>query len=43
VRYEGVGGGAAPRGVVDLATVPFAQVEAYDAAHFSVPRAQFLR
>lgn len=43
VRYEGVAGGAAPAGIVDLATVPFAQVDAYDAAHFPVPRPRFLR
>jgi ribosomal protein S18 acetylase RimI-like enzyme len=43
VRYEGVGGGEAPAGIVDLAAVPFAQVEPYDAAHFPVPRPRFLR
>jgi ribosomal protein S18 acetylase RimI-like enzyme len=43
VRYEGVGGGVAPAGIVDLATVPFAHVAAYDAAHFPVPRLEFLR
>jgi ribosomal protein S18 acetylase RimI-like enzyme len=43
VRYEGVGGGAAPAGIVVLATVPFAEVEAYDGAHFPVLRPHFLR
>ncbi|MDB5091962.1 MAG: family N-acetyltransferase [Candidatus Eremiobacteraeota bacterium] len=43
VRYEGAGGGAVPTGIVDLAAVPFAQVEAYDAGLFPVPRPRFLR
>jgi ribosomal protein S18 acetylase RimI-like enzyme len=43
VRYAGIGGGAAPAGIIDLTTVPFAQAEAYDAAHFPAPRPQFLR
>jgi GNAT superfamily N-acetyltransferase len=43
VRYEGVGGGVAPAGIVDLATVSFAQIGAYDAALFPVPRPRFLR
>lgn len=43
VRYEGAAGGAAPAGVVDLRSVPFAQVEAYDAPLFPAARSGFLR
>lgn len=42
VRYEGIGGGAAPTGIVDLRTVPFAQVHDYDAPLFGVARPEFL-
>jgi GNAT superfamily N-acetyltransferase len=43
VRQQGVGGGDAPRGLVDLRTVPFARVEAYDATCFPAPRPAFLK
>ena len=42
MRYEGIGGGARPRGVVELASVPFEELVAYDARLFSVPRPKFL-
>jgi ribosomal protein S18 acetylase RimI-like enzyme len=43
VRQEGVGGGTAPAGIVDLRTVPFARVQRYDAAVFPAERSTFLR
>jgi len=44
IRHEGVSvGSSAPAGVVDLKTMPFEQVAAYDAALFPVPRPTFLR
>jgi ribosomal protein S18 acetylase RimI-like enzyme len=43
VRYEGDAVEAPPVGVVDLAAIPFAQVEAYDAALFPARRTSFLR
>ena len=43
VRYEGAGGGASPTGVVDLTTVPFTHVEAYDAPLFPAARSAFLQ
>jgi len=43
LRFEGVGAGAAPSDLlVDLASVPFAEVSRYDAAHFPAPRERFL-
>lgn len=41
-RFESIGGGAKPRGVVALADVPFDELVDYDARLFSVPRPQFL-
>lgn len=43
VRFQGVGGGSTPKGVVDLAEVPFEHISAYDAPHFGAPREAFLR
>lgn len=42
-RYEGVGGGSEPSGVVELSTVPWAEVIAYDTRHFPASRERFLR
>ncbi|WP_316977049.1 GNAT family N-acetyltransferase [Shumkonia mesophila] len=42
-RFEGVGGGSAPGGTIELADVPFERVSACDARHFGVPREAFLR
>jgi Acetyltransferase (GNAT) domain/Acetyltransferase (GNAT) family len=42
-RFEGVGAEAPPQdGVVELAAVPFAEVDAYDRRHFPAPRPRFL-
>ncbi|NCA69822.1 MAG: GNAT family N-acetyltransferase [Sphingobacteriia bacterium] len=44
LRFAGVGVAAAlDTGLVDLAEVPFAELAAYDAAHFPAPRDAFLR
>jgi ribosomal protein S18 acetylase RimI-like enzyme len=43
VRYEGVGGGASPPGVVELSAVPFAEVLAYDRGVSPAARPEFLR
>ncbi|MBF0162782.1 MAG: GNAT family N-acetyltransferase [Magnetococcales bacterium] len=43
LRYRGVGGGEMPTGVVELETVPFGQVVAYDSALFGQRRETFLR
>ncbi|MGA7982704.1 MAG: GNAT family N-acetyltransferase [Chromatiaceae bacterium] len=43
LRFEGIGAAAASADtLVDLASVPFAEVARYDAAHFPVPRERFL-
>jgi len=43
LRFEAVGAEApAPPGVVELSTVPFAEVDAYDRRHFPAPRPRFL-
>ncbi len=42
VRYEGSGGGDRPDGLVDLASLPFDHVEAYDSQFFPAPRGSFL-
>jgi GNAT superfamily N-acetyltransferase len=42
LRFEAVGAGAAADNLVDLASVPFAEVARYDAAHFPAPREPFL-
>lgn len=41
-RFEGLGGGAAPGGTVDLAGVAFAELADYDAAVFTERRESFL-
>jgi GNAT superfamily N-acetyltransferase len=41
-RYEGRGGGNEPPGLVPLATVPFAELAAYDSAAFPARRERFL-
>lgn len=42
VRFQGLGGGSTPTGVVDLAEVPFEDISSYDARHFRAPREAFL-
>ena len=42
VRYQGTGGGKAPEGLVDISTLPFEQVLAFDSRHFPAPRPVFL-
>ncbi|MBF0415790.1 MAG: GNAT family N-acetyltransferase [Magnetococcales bacterium] len=42
-RFQGIGGGEVPSGVIDLATVPFDRLCLYDAQHFGRPRPTFLR
>jgi len=43
LRYEGVGGGIMPEGMVDISEVPFEELLAYDASMFPAPRLQFLK
>jgi hypothetical protein len=43
IRFEGVGGGVAPPGVVELSTVPFEKVLACDRNLFPAARPEFLR
>lgn len=43
IRYQAVGGGVVPDGVVELKTVPFEQLVAYDQKLFPAEREQFLR
>jgi len=44
LRFEGVGAPAGrAEGVVELGEVPFAELLAYDAAHFPAPRQRFLQ
>jgi ribosomal protein S18 acetylase RimI-like enzyme len=43
IRYEAVGGGVAPDGIVELKTVPFEKLVAYNQELFPVERKQFLR
>jgi GNAT superfamily N-acetyltransferase len=42
-RYEGIGGGKMPEGLVPVGDVNFDELAAYDAAHFPARREQFLR
>jgi hypothetical protein len=42
-RYEGAGGGMMPEGLVPLQDVRFADLLAYDTAHFPARREKFLR
>ena len=43
VRRRGVGGGAAPGALTDLAAVPFDEIARYDGSVFSAPREAFLK
>lgn len=43
LRYESVGGGIMPEGVVDISEVPFEELLEYDAGIFPAPRPQFLK
>ena len=43
IRYEAKGGGVVPSGIVELKTVPFEKLLAYDQELFPVERSQFLR
>jgi GNAT superfamily N-acetyltransferase len=43
LRFEGVGEAAPADSFVDLASVPFAELARYDAAHFPAPREPFLK
>ena len=43
LRFEGIGGGTAPPGVVPLGEVPFEAVAGYDRPFFPEPREVFLR
>jgi hypothetical protein len=43
IRYQGVGGGRPPAGIVRLSAVPFEDVLAYDRGCFPAPRPTFLR
>ena len=42
-RYEGTGGGRMPEGLVSVRDVNFAELVAFDAAHFPASREEFLR
>ncbi|MBI5523622.1 MAG: GNAT family N-acetyltransferase [Desulfarculus sp.] len=42
-RYQGIGGGSRPTGLVEINQVPWEQVLAHDAACFGAARPQFLR
>lgn len=42
-RYQGIGGGEAPAGLVDLGVVAFEELLALDTRCFLVPRPEFLR
>lgn len=43
IRYQGVGGGVVPAGIIELSTVPFEQLLAYDRQQFPSERSLFLR
>lgn len=43
IRYEGIGGGTRPGGLVEVASVSFDAITRYDACHFPVKRPEFLR
>lgn len=43
IRYQAVGGGVAPDGIVELKTVPFDKLVAYDQELFPAERKQFLQ
>jgi ribosomal protein S18 acetylase RimI-like enzyme len=43
IRQRGEGGGVAPSGLTDLATVPIEEILGYDGTAFPAPRAEFLK
>lgn len=43
IRYQGLGFGVIPDGLIPLSTVPWEEILAYDTQHFSVPRPVFLK
>ncbi len=43
LRYEGVGGGIMPEGVVDISEVPYKELLEYDAGIFTAHRPQFIK
>lgn len=43
IRYQGIGGGDEPSGLVELYAVTFANLAAYDTAHVPAPRTTFLQ
>lgn len=43
IRYEAVGGGVAPDGILDLKAVPFEAIVAYDRELFPAERREFMR
>jgi ribosomal protein S18 acetylase RimI-like enzyme len=43
IRQKGRGGGAAPPGLTELATVPIEEILRYDETAFPAPRAEFLK
>lgn len=43
IRYRGKGGGSKPDGLIDLCSVPFAEIVRYDATVFPATRLKFLR
>lgn len=43
IRYQGVGGGAVPADIVELKTIPFEELVAYDSQLFPSERSLFLR
>jgi GNAT superfamily N-acetyltransferase len=43
IRQRGMGGGAAPPGLIELAAVPIEEILRYDKTAFPAPRAEFLK
>jgi hypothetical protein len=43
IRRRGLGGGAAPAGLIDLRSVPIDEIARYDETAFPAPREQFLK
>jgi hypothetical protein len=43
IRQRGLGGGAAPGALSDLATIPFGEIARYDGSVFPAPREAFLK
>ena len=42
IRFEGIGGGSMPEGLLPLAEVPFPDILDFDRRHFPAPRTEFL-